>query len=414
MRIALVIDRMDPARGGRETSTAEIAQRLADVGCRTTVYCTAAAWESPGVLVTPLGVRGPSRLIQFRNFTHDVIRVARERCEDVVHATFPLPGADVYQLRSGTIQAQREAALRRRGQVGRAIARAINPLNPRRAYLAHLEQKVFSDARAWLLPVSQMVAREILAVCPGRTRVRVVHNAVGPPNGEAESRWVRRAELRDRYGVSADEPVFLTIATNFELKGVAELIRAFAAWRRRRGASGGRLWIVGRGRPTRYMRLAARLGQVSTVQFFPATRDVFSRYAAADACVLLSWYDPCSRVVLEAMRMGLPSITTSQNGAADLLSGGAGVVVPTPRDQAAIVEALEQVVEPGARAAMQNACRMVESRISVETHVDALLEVYEQIVREKGTRRRLDTAYRRGRPVTDATGGGSPPWRKAI
>jgi UDP-glucose:(heptosyl)LPS alpha-1,3-glucosyltransferase len=230
-----------------------------------------------------------------------------------------------------------------------------------------------------------------------------VQNAVGLPAESEASRRRRREQLRAEQGVGDDEPVFLTIATNFELKGVAELIRALADWRRRHG--GGRLWVLGRERPQRYARLAARLGVADAVQFFPATRDVFAWYAAADACVLLSWYDPCSRVVLEAMRMGLPTITTAYNGAADLLADGAGLVVSSPRDRAAVVEALDRAVDPLERSKMLAACHAAGSRIRVENHARALVDLYEGIVREKRARLRASALPQRTRPRLAAGGG---------
>jgi len=57
MKIALIIERMEPSRGGRETSTAQIAQRLAELGHSVTVLCQQGSWpsDSPGVEVVSLG-----------------------------------------------------------------------------------------------------------------------------------------------------------------------------------------------------------------------------------------------------------------------------------------------------------------------------------------------------------------------
>ena len=117
-------------------------------------------------------------------------------------------------------------------------------------------------------------------------------------------------------GVSSEAIIFLTIATNFPLKGVTETIAAFAKWYHRQPvAPEAQLVVVGRDFVEGYDRFAGLRDVGSKVVFAPPTREVFKWYAAADAFVLLTWYDPCSLVVLEAARWGIPSITTRFNTA---------------------------------------------------------------------------------------------------
>jgi glycosyltransferase involved in cell wall biosynthesis len=107
------------------------------------------------------------------------------------------------------------------------------------------------------------------------------------------------------------------------------------------------------------------------------TPDIFEWYSAADACILLSWYDACSRVVLEAVRWGLPCITTRFNGAAEILqSSGGGVVVDSPRDQGGVLAALDAMQDPERRLAFSRACIAAGERLSMDRHVDGLLKAY--------------------------------------
>ena len=137
--------------------------------------------------------------------------------------------------------------------------------------------------------------------------------------------------------------------------------------------------IVGRDLVEGYQRLAGMREVGSQVVFAPPSEEVFSWYAAADACVLLSWYDPCSRVVLEATRFGLPSITTRFNGAAEILAGGRGIVVDSPRDTNAIVSAMAVMTDPTRRAEMAAACEDVSGQLSMDRHVEQLLAAYEEV-----------------------------------
>jgi len=379
MRIALVIERFDAAGGGRERSTAQIAAGLARRGHDVTVLCQRGRAPEPPVRLRELGRRGATRARRLRNFAEDVRAAAKDGRFDVVHATLPVPGCDVYQPRGGTVPAQAAASLRRRGPVGRLLARAAAPLNAHRAAMAELETEVVADPRVLLLAVSEMVAEEFAAHYGRREGVRVVYNGVDVPDPDDPRRADWRQELRFRLGVGQGDPVFLTVATNFELKGVQETIVAFARWVASRGDdTGARLVVVGRDAPEGYERIAGLRNVGRMVHFVGPTEEVFRYYAAADACVLLSWYDACSRVCLEAARWGIPSITTVFNGAAEVLASGAGIVVPSPRDARAVAAGLDELADPSRRAERSRKCLAAGVRLGMDRHVEELLAAYAQ------------------------------------
>ena len=381
MNIALVIERMDVGRGGRETSTSQIAAELVTRGHAVTILCQSGSWAYPGVTLRALGRRGFWRTTKLANFIADVQRET-ETGFDVVHAMLPLPGADVVQLRGGTIPAQRRASRRRRGFLYRLFSPVTEPLNAHRQAMAKLETQVASDPGTRLLPVSDMVAREVADDYDRTEGVRTVYNGVDVPDIPSELRVQWRSTLRQRLGVGDADAVFVTVATNFRLKGVRQAILAFARWVQRSGANA-RLVVVGRDPVTAdgYRRLAGAHGLGRRVFFEAPTEEIFQLYSAADACVLLSWYDPCSRVVLEAARWGLPSITTGFNGAAEVLGDSAGIVVETPNDIDAVADAMEQLADPAVRVRAAQACVAMGDRLTMGRHVDQLLDVYDEVKR---------------------------------
>ena len=385
LRIALVIEQMDPARGGRETSTAQIACALARRGHEVTVLCRGGALDVPGVCIDPVGARGWGRSGRLGNFVADVREAIRLGRFDIVHAMLPVPGADVYQLRGGTVPAQRAAGRRRRGPLAGLVAGLCEPLNLHRARMAKLEAQVVADRRVLCLPVSRMVARELADYYGRAEAVRVVYNGVEVPAADSalRSRWRerRRAEL----GIGAEAVVFLTVANNFRLKGVPEAISALARWWRRwrGGHQPGvdvHLVVAGGGDLQLAERWAGIHGVADKVHVVGHVRDIFTWYAAADAVVLLSWYDPCSRVVLEATRWGVPSITTRFNGAAEVLAGGAGLVVGSPRDVDAVAAAMDTLTDPRRREACSAACAQLADGLSIERHVEGLLAAYAELL----------------------------------
>lgn len=382
MRIALVIERLDIGRGGRETSTAQIAAALAGRGHAVTVLCQQSSWSCPGVEVRAFGRRGLSRAGKLRQFIADVKREMGGAGFDIVHSVLPVPGATIYQPRGGTIPAQRRASWRRRSHLGAAMSALTEPLNRHRAAMAKFERDVVCDPATTCLAVSDMVAEEFVEFYGRSDGVRTVFGGVDLPAIDDQERTHWRVRLRQKLGVTGGDPVFLTAARNYELKGVAETIDAFGAWRQRGVAEHARLMIVGRDPALAegYRRMAALRGIGGQVVFEPPTDEMWKLYAAADVCVLLSWYDPCSRVVLEATRLGIPSITTACNGAAEIVHAGAGVVVRSPRDRAGVVAAMAMLADRDRRAECANACRRAADGLSMGRHVDELIETYTQVM----------------------------------
>jgi len=115
------------------------------------------------------------------------------------------------------------------------------------------------------------------------------------------------------------------------------------------------------------------------VVFAGPTDNIFAYYSAADACVLLSWYDPCSRVVLEAVRWSLPTITTRFNGASEILAAGAGLVVESPKDYPAIISAFNELSNRENRDARIDHCSLARQMLTMDRHIEKLLGAYGEV-----------------------------------
>ena len=257
MRIALVIERLDLSRGGREASTAQIAAGLVARGCDVTVLCQSGSWTCDGVTVRELGTRGVLRVERLRNFINDVQEDIQSQKYDIVHATLPVPGANVYQPRGGTIPGQRQAARRRRAVPLALVAGLADGLNLRRREMAKLEREVVADDNVLCLAVSEMVAKEF-ADHYDRTRgVRVIYNGVEVPDPTHEQWAHHRQRLRFTMDLGRGDAIFLTVARNFRLKAIDQAIIAFAKWYHLPyRTTDGRLVVVGRDVVEGYQRFA--------------------------------------------------------------------------------------------------------------------------------------------------------------
>jgi len=358
-----------------ETAT-ELASRDHDV----TVLCQAGALDAAGVEVLDLGRHGPNRVRQAARFARDVRAVAQRERYDIVQATLPVPGCNVYQPRGGTIPGLIAARARRAGPIRGAVRKVLAPLNAARRQQRRWERQVVADRGVLCLPVSELVGEELAVYYGRRDNVRVVFNGVNVPPADGATRDAWRAEWRRRWELDPDATAFVTVAQNFAMKGVAEAIDAFAAFAHSPGGRAAKFIVVGADADAPYRRRAGRRGVADRVVFQPAVPDVFPIYSAADVIVLLSWHDACSRVVLEATRWAVPSITTVYNGAAEALAGGAGIVVRSPRDRRAVAAALADLADPRRRADRSDACRQAAGRLGMDRHVDELLAAYEDFL----------------------------------
>src|SRR5262249_49586012 len=151
---------------------------------------------------------------------------------------------------------------------------------------------------------------------------------------------------RSRFGIPAESLVALHVGSGFERKGVAVLIRALSIVRQP-----WHLVVVGRDKhEDRYRRLAAGAGLASRVHFLGAQADPKPLYAAAAACAMASLYEPFANASLEALAMGLPVVTSSKSGAAEVLETGKTGFVCDALDAAAFGAALDALADNEKRA----------------------------------------------------------------
>ncbi|MBI3797542.1 MAG: glycosyltransferase [Deltaproteobacteria bacterium] len=166
-------------------------------------------------------------------------------------------------------------------------------------------------------------------------------------------------------------------ARNFRLKGLATVLQAL----RLLVADGHQvhLAVIGGGPIETFRRMAARLGVSGQTTFCGFVNETIPYYAAADVFVFPTFYDPCSLVVLEAWASGLPVITSSFNGAAELMTPGEeGLVVDDPRDARQLARRMEGLLDPSLRVRMARAARTLALEHSTEKKFAALVEIYHQ------------------------------------
>lgn len=364
MKVLLAILHADPARGGAERYTVDLADALARRGIDAAIAATSFADDLDAPRRRPLESVGVTRTGRYRRFCGALAsRVAAERF-DIVHAMLPVPACDVYHPHAGLAAAE----------IRHKPLQAM--LNPRRLAHARVERSLLTGAAVpVVLCLSEYVKTQVRRHYPlPDDRLATLFNAVDldrfPPL--ATSLPSDRGEVRA-----------VIVAQDFARKGLRFAIEALARVDDPRLV----LHVVGRDDPRPYRALARRLGVAGRVRFDGPRSDMPSVYAASDFLVLPTRHDPCSLVVLEALASGLPVLSTRANGACEIMTDGVhGRVLGRADDVPALADAMRAMLDPAARAAARDACLSLRPALSYERHLDDLLAIYARVIVSRRSR----------------------------
>jgi UDP-glucose:(heptosyl)LPS alpha-1,3-glucosyltransferase len=281
---------------------------------------------------------------------------------------------DVYRAGDG-VHAQ---WLAERARVQGAVGRLASALSPHHRYVLAAERALFTSPRLKaVICNSEMVRREIAArFATPHEKLVLIRNAVDGATFHPGLRAEMGAAVRQQLKVPAEANVALHVGSGFERKGVAAMLRAVAAAPTKPWAL-----VVGRDkRASRYVALARTLGIADRVRFLGAVSDVRPYYAAADSFVLASLYDPQPNAVLEAMACGLPVVTTTKCGAAELVAENESGFVRDALDVAGLAEALGRL-DGGVALRMGKAARAAVEPYTPAAMAQAYLDLYRRLLR---------------------------------
>lgn len=382
MKVALIVEWLDGWRGGAETSTQQFIHELADLGVRLEVITRSHIASRPGVAVQTIRAGGPSRALQSLRFSRLADQAASRCGADVIHAISPSLAANVYQPRGGTYAETilRNRALRRT-RAGRMLKHLAQHVNLKQRLLLKLERRMLARPDPpVVLALSDYVARQLRDHygVPAE-RIRKVFNGVQADDADAATRAQHRHEVRELYAVRADDVLALCVAHNFHLKGVRTLIDAAAVLRSSRRQGALKILVVGKARTAPWVGLVRRRGVDDLVQFVGPTQRIQQFYHAADFLAHPTFYDPCSRVVLEALASGIPAITTRYDGAAEMVSEGqTGFVLDAPEDAATLADRMGRMLDDATRTRMRAAVG-IQPAADMRRHAAEVLAVYHNL-----------------------------------
>jgi UDP-glucose:(heptosyl)LPS alpha-1,3-glucosyltransferase len=306
---------------------------------------------------------------------------AKAACQKVAAGNFELVQSherlsccDIFRAGDGVHAAWLEA---RQNYLGESLAWLR--LNPFHANSLAAERRMFASARLKkVICISDMVRKDVQRIyaVPDKKLVTIYNgidiDAFCIQNTET------RSQMRASLAIPGDALTYVFVGSGFKRKGLETAIRALP--------ESAHLIVVGKDKETaRFQKIAAETGannaQSTRVHFVGPQKDVRPYYAAADAFVFPTIYEPFGSVVLEALACGLPVITTDRCGGGEILTqGGDGFVLPTG-DIPAFAACMRQntVLDWGNRRA---AARATAERYPISRTVDAMLALYQEVIHQ--------------------------------
>lgn len=345
--------------GGVERATVALVEALVARGHHVHVLGPGAPLPIAGVTFSPLRVpRLPAtaRVLVLAALARRAIAGGRW---DVVQSHERTLGQHVYRAGEGCHRGylQSGAAPRARGLYHRVVQA--------------LEARVFARTPR-IVAIARRGQAEIerlYGVDPAR--VRVIYNGVDLERFHPARAGAHRAAARAEAGLEAGEHVLLFAGSGWERKGLATAVEALPR------LPGARLLVIGRGDERRYRRLAARLDVGERIRWLGLRPDLERWYGAADALVLPTRYEPFGNVHLEALASGLPVVTTTAAGGAEVIEEASNGAVIAPGDPQALAAAVTSLRD-GNRLAQREAARRAAEPF---THARQAAE-FERLYRE--------------------------------
>lgn len=390
IKAAIIIERANIQLGGAERSILELARTLTEMGVDVTLLAATGNSESVNIKVLCDKNGKRTSLTRFSMAIQDHLNTYDY---DIVHSTLPLDFADIYQPRGGAYpEAVERNAASYNSPLRSFLKRTTHFLNFRRTELLVAEKLVCMKPNG---PVVAALSNYVVGQFKKHYqlddgRIALIPNAVTSPKPvEPDQLQKAKSAILGELNIDADthSAVFLFAANNFRLKGLDTLLRALKIAETSPDGNKICLAVAGSDNGIRqYEKTALSLGIVGRVVFLRSLKNIFPALSVCDAAVLPTYYDPCSRFILEALAAQKPVITTKFNGAADFYKDSVhGRILDDPSDAAELARSLvfysqKNNAQTAADAIIND--RLIET-ISIERHCRQLIELYNRIIESK-------------------------------
>jgi UDP-glucose:(heptosyl)LPS alpha-1,3-glucosyltransferase len=363
LKIALIRKNYTPY-GGAENYLKLIAERLKAKGHEIHVISSMDKW-SEGVF-TVQKVKSVSKPSFLSNmfFVINSKGVLKRGSFDCIFSFERTIYQDIYRAGDGC----HKEWLNKRRMVEPFLKRLSFILNPHHLLLLYLERQCLYRSKL-IIANSIMVKNDIMKhYSISNEKIQVIYNGVDLQRFHPIPKE-QKATIKNSLGLQ-DNRIILFVGADFERKGLPVLLKAFSILDFRDV----KLMVIGKRGRKRYLSMIKKLGIEDKVILWSAGPKIEKLYAIADIFVLPTIYDPFSNATLEAMAAGLPVITTSNNGASELIENGIqGFIIDNPLDINALVEKISITLLNS--EGIGKKARIKAEGYSIEKAVDEIIKV---------------------------------------
>ncbi|MBH8565023.1 glycosyltransferase family 4 protein [Nostoc sp. CENA67] len=237
---------------------------------------------------------------------------------------------------------------------------------------AHWEKQAFQKAKI-VVAVSEKVAQELVSIGVPRSRIRVIVNGVDLQE------FAPGTAFRQQLGLPQDVTLALFAGDiRTTRKNLDTVLHALVK------VPDLHLAVVGATEGSPFPQLAASLGLTERVHFLGYRRDIAEIMRAVDLFVFPSRYEACTLVLLEALASGLPVITATATGGAEIVTPECGIVLPDTDNIDALAAALLSLVSVEAEMQrMGKAARTVAEQHSWTTMAQTYVDLFEELIKHE-------------------------------
>jgi UDP-glucose:(heptosyl)LPS alpha-1,3-glucosyltransferase len=248
------------------------------------------------------------------------------------------------------------------------LHRFLQECNPRHRTILQLESAILDPANTRMIITNSQLSKDLIREYYSfpAERIHVIYNGVD----------LSQFQPAAARAVSDETVRLLFVGQDFKRKGLAAVIDALAHVRDTGFTC--QLRVIGRDDSTPYRQQAARLGMTDQITFEGPSRNIQTAYQEADLFVFPTLYDPFANVCLEALACGLPVLTTTTNGASEIVTEEAdGFVIEGAAAKLAprLAEAIMKFsrLAPDQRDAMRKNARVKATRFTTEANAEAVV-----------------------------------------
>jgi len=234
---------------------------------------------------------------------------------------------------------------------------------------AYWEKQSFRQSKI-IIAVSEKVAQELVNIGVPRSQIRVVANGVDLQE------FAPGVSSRTELGLPKNVNLALFAGDiRISRKNLDTVLHALVK------VPELHLAVVGGTEDSPYPAMAKALNISERVHFLGYRHDMPQIQRAADLFVFPSRYEPFGLVVIEAMASGLPVITATTTGAADLVNPDCGIVLDDCDDVNALADALRLLnSDRSLRQQMGKVARTIAEQHSWSKMAQTYLNIFEELI----------------------------------